>query len=229
MLYHYVYFGGPFTTPYSASFPMNPDGDLGPRTTLNVGFNGFGMPSLASLWGLTLSPYRGLFTYSPVLIIAVYALARRIRDRSNVCRLEWRIILAVFLFQFLFNSAMETFWSGGYVWGPRYLMPLLPFLMIPLGLAFRQTPALVIIGLGALSILIDWSGVQYIVSQNAFGPISLFLITGPTTQFYQFIDMYIKTYTGWNIVISPLGGFILLAVMLTGLWKMLGRPATAEV
>ena len=41
--------------------------------------------------------------------------------------------------------------------------------------------------------------------------------------------MYIKTYTGWNIVISPLGGFILLAVMLTGLWKMLGRPATAEV
>ena len=59
MLDHYVYFGGPFTTPYSASFPMNPDGDLGPRTTLNVGFNGFGMPSLASLWGLTLSPYRG--------------------------------------------------------------------------------------------------------------------------------------------------------------------------
>ena len=38
-------------------------------------------------------------------------------------------------------------------------MPLLPFLMIPLGLVFRQTPALVIIELGALSILIDWSGV----------------------------------------------------------------------
>ncbi|MEE2708830.1 MAG: hypothetical protein VYA69_04460 [Gemmatimonadota bacterium] len=223
MLYQYVCFGGPLTTAYSTNFPMNQDGDLGPRTTINTGFNGFGIPSLASLWGLTLSPYRGLFIYSPVLIVAVYILFRRIRDKNDTYRLEWRIIWAVFLLQFLFNSTMLTFWSGGYVWGPRYLMPLLPFLMIPLGLAFRSIPSPVIISLGTLSILINWTGVQYIVSQNPFNSIGMFLLSGPTTQFYEFLKEYFKTYTEWEVAVSPFGGYLLLGILLTAIWKWWGQ------
>ena len=220
-MYQWICFGNPLTTPFS--LPMSP-GDPGPHIDqMEAGINGFGIPTFTALWGLTLSPYRGLFLYSPVLILACYALGRSLLSRTDPFRLEWGIIAGALLTQLLFNSAMLRFWSGGYVFGPRYLIPMLPLLMIALGRSFRWVPPPLILFLGAVSVLINWAGVQYIVSQNAFNSIGMFLLSGPTTQFYEFLNNYLKTYTDWGVIVSPLGGYLLLGVLLTTIWKWWGR------
>jgi hypothetical protein len=197
---------------------MSPD-DPGRFRIMGANFHGFWIPGLDAIWGLSFSAYRGIFTYSPVLIPAMYILFKRLRNPTDPYRYDWIIISAGFFLQFLFNSAMIDFWSGGYVFGPRYLMPIIPFLMIPLGLAFQEMPFRLMIVLGGLSLLINWAGVQYIVSQSAFGSIAVFILSGPTTQLYQFLDKYFKTYGEWDIAISPAGGFLLLGVALTLFWK----------
>lgn len=218
MVYQYVCFGNPLTTAYN--FPMSPD-DPGPHIDqMKVGFHGFGVPSMAVLWGLSLSPYRGVFTYMPILLCAMYALFKRLRDHSDPYLVEWRVIAIAFVLQFLFNSAMLRFWSGGYVFGPRYLVPIIPLLMLPLARAFQEMPSRLIVVIGLLSILINWSGVQYIVSQSAFGSIAMFLLSGPTSQLYQFLASYFHTYSQWDIPISSLGGFLILGVAIWGIWRV---------
>ena len=116
---------------------------------------------------------------------------------------------------------MKSIWNGGHVFGPRYLIPSIPFLMIPLGMAHRWIPRPILTALGALSILINWSGVQYIVSQTSFGSLAMFFLSGPTTQGYQFLKKYFHSMADWDVYISPMGGFILLAVTIYGLWRFI--------
>lgn len=224
--YQWVCFGTPLTTPYS--LPMSPT-DPGPHVDqMNVGVGGFGLPSFESLFGLSFSPYRGIFVYCPILILAIYGLVKSLLDRSNPYRLEWGVIGAAVAMQFLFNSAMLRFWSAGYVFGPRYLVPMIPLLMIALGPAFRWLPARLIIFVGAISVLINWAGTQYIVSQNAFSSIGLFVLSGPSTQSYEFMNQYFTTYTDWRPVISPMGGYLLLSLAIVALWTWRDKPSEAS-
>lgn len=80
---------------------------------------------LSSLLQLLFSPYRGLFFYSPFLLIGVSGMIKMIRDP------EWRregwLFLSVVVVYFLFLSAFSD-WEGGWSMGPRHLVPILPFL-----------------------------------------------------------------------------------------------------
>ena len=114
----------------------------------------------------------------PVLIWAVFCGIRQSFDRSDAYRFEWKIILAIFGLQILFNSSMMQFWSGGFVWGPRYLIPVIPFLIIPMAYHFnKKWSSSIIIITGLFSILINWTGVQYILPQNALGAVPMFFIS----------------------------------------------------
>lgn len=83
-------------------------------------------PKPRALAGLSLSPFRGLFFMSPFLLLAFpgYRLWSRRGER------EWILFLAIPIFQFLAIS-MFAGWSGGFAIGPRYLIPMLPFLAFP--------------------------------------------------------------------------------------------------
>src|SRR5262245_5339032 len=61
--YNEACFGAPFATGYRylGRFPE----------ISQYGASGFGLPRLEALWGLTLSPFRGLFVYSPFLMLAL--------------------------------------------------------------------------------------------------------------------------------------------------------------
>ena len=210
--YHYLCFGSPFTTAYS--FPMSPE-NPGPHVDLiNVGIGGFGLPGITALWGLSFSAFRGIFVYTPALILAVYGLISQLKNRTSPYHLEWSIIAAGCVFQFLFNSAMLNFWSAGYVWGPRYLIPLLPFLMLALGTVAHRIPFWLLGITGSVSILINWTGTQYIVPQNAFGALPMFFLGGPSTQMYQFLQSYFTRYTRREIEILPLGGWIIIGAII---------------
>ena len=102
-------------------------------------------PSLRALWGVTFSPYRGLFFMSPMLLLVAFGRARKA---------EAAVVAAIALYFLLFNSAFNG-WFGGYAIGPRYLLPVVPLLgILLLDLRPRLRPAL--IALGALSIAINF-------------------------------------------------------------------------
>ncbi|MGH2593622.1 MAG: hypothetical protein ACRDGG_08935, partial [Anaerolineae bacterium] len=61
--YNAVCFGSPFTSSYRYLVKFS--------EISSYGIQGFGLPRLEALWGITFSPFRGLFFYSPFLLMAL--------------------------------------------------------------------------------------------------------------------------------------------------------------
>jgi len=88
---------------------------------------GFGQSMLTGGAGLLFSPYSSVFLYAPIVLLSgagLLALWRR--DR-----------LAAMLFAVLFVTCFAVYaslgnWMGGRSYGPRYLVPLMPALVLPL-------------------------------------------------------------------------------------------------
>ena len=108
-LYNWARFANPFVfgQPYAFSFASIPIG----------------------VAGLLVSPGRGLIWYCPPVIVAIFGLWKAARGRS----LEALSIAALFT-AFLALHSFWTAWSGGWSWGPRFLLPVLPGLMASTGL-----------------------------------------------------------------------------------------------
>lgn len=89
----------------------------------------FGPPTPDALYGITLSPYRGLFFFAPVLIMALIGFVVWGRGASGGFRAsdgdELLAILAVSAVFFGFNLTFLN-WEGGFGIGARYLLPLIP-------------------------------------------------------------------------------------------------------
>lgn len=82
-----------------------------------------GSKVLPLLWG----GYRGLFFYAPILILAIPGWILLARRR------EWGMTLvsaATVVAIFLVNLSYPE-WTGGWSTGPRLLVPLIPFAMLP--------------------------------------------------------------------------------------------------
>ena len=80
---------------------------------------------LRALTGLSISPYKGLFWYAPVLLLGL------IGAIPFTKRFRWEglaFLLLVFL-HFL-GYSRYNYWSGGVAWGSRYMLPVIPFLVI---------------------------------------------------------------------------------------------------
>jgi hypothetical protein len=103
---------------------------------MSHGVEGVGLPSAAALWGITFSPYRGLFVLSPFLLLALPGLRAMWRRRQRPAALLCAAAGAVML---LFNSSYY-FWDGGVSLGPRHFSPALPFLTFPVAFALRRSP-----------------------------------------------------------------------------------------
>jgi hypothetical protein len=90
----------------------------------------FDTPILAGLYGLLLSPSRGLFVYAPYLAFAVAALVIAWRARGEVAaRLR---ALGLVALATLLLYATYTEWWGGRVFGARFLDDLAPILFAAL-------------------------------------------------------------------------------------------------
>jgi hypothetical protein len=110
------------------------------------GFFGIGAPSLKVLSTLLLDS-RGLLTLSPVLLMG--ALGTMLLYRRGK-RAETLTIGGICLCYVGYNSGYYLPFGGGFM-GPRFLTTMLPFLAVPLGIAFKRYPAPTI-ALAAISI-----------------------------------------------------------------------------
>ena len=109
----------------------------------------FRWPTFESVYGVTLSPYRGFFFFAPVLLVALFGIAPWWRDRRNECALALLTLAGLLVFNVSFNG-----WEAGFAIGGRYLVPLIPLLAIAILYARRVALTLV---LATLSFVINFA------------------------------------------------------------------------
>jgi hypothetical protein len=108
-LYNILRFGNPlnFGPPWAFSLSRIPEG----------------------ITGLLCSPGRGILWYCPPIFMAILGFRKAVRTKQ----IEALLLIALFA-GFLVLHAAVPFWHGGWSWGPRYLLPVLPGLMALTGL-----------------------------------------------------------------------------------------------
>jgi hypothetical protein len=121
--YHYLATGSPFRLPYS--FEMHEE--------FAYHRQGWGLPigwpKLDVVGELLLGRRRGLLWYCPILIVAPVGWVQMIRlKRSGLAA----VIAGVFLGVLWINAGFPM-WDGGWSAGPRFLLPAIPLLMLPVG------------------------------------------------------------------------------------------------
>jgi hypothetical protein len=88
---------------------------------------GYFVDPLPGLAGQLVGPGRSILLYSPALLVALVGW-RRALDRRRAAAL---MVLAVLVTRWLLVS-MRSDWWGGWGIGPRYLLPVVPLLLLPL-------------------------------------------------------------------------------------------------
>jgi hypothetical protein len=129
-LYNALAFGSPFVL--SSGNERNPEF----RALASHGLFGIGLPDAGHLLALLADPGRGLFVFSPVLLVALASLPS-LRDR-----LERPALLGLSLppAALLLTYAGYPNWHGGWTVGGRYLVAALPFLVAPLLATPQRSP-----------------------------------------------------------------------------------------
>ncbi|MBW1668183.1 MAG: glycosyltransferase family 39 protein [Deltaproteobacteria bacterium] len=93
---------------------------------------GFTTPLHVGLWGLFLSPGKSFFLYAPVAILGLVSAAAFYKKRKWESLLFLLIVLGITL-----PHALWCSWPGDWAWGPRFLLTITPYLILPAGMFFR--------------------------------------------------------------------------------------------
>lgn len=88
---------------------------------------GFTTPIGQGLWGLLISPYRGVFWHTPLFFATLFAFIPFLRR-------HWAEGTLIAVLSMVLISLYSTWWMwwGGFAWGPRFLVPLTPFWVLVL-------------------------------------------------------------------------------------------------
>lgn len=128
--YHLVCFGGVSANAYTYQNPIFQDKE-------RLFFGMFGFPQFDVIFKLLFSTHRGLFFTSPVLLLSCAGLwFMAVRNQKREELVLW---IAISIGYLLMNSSYNH-WNAGWSIGPRYLIPALPFLSLPLAVVFRILP-----------------------------------------------------------------------------------------
>jgi hypothetical protein len=120
--FHWSAFGSPFSTPYSHLENAGFAQDIAP------GFLGISLPTAERFYGSLFSPWLGLFFWAPWILIAL------VTRRS--------VPFAVVVYYLVFQVT-HALWRSGWVVGPRYITPMVPFAALCAASALRGRPRLV--------------------------------------------------------------------------------------
>jgi hypothetical protein len=94
--------------------------------SLNTGW--IGLP------GLLLSPGKGLLFYFPPIVLLPLAILFSYRQNKGLSFITVYVLgIAWLYFGTIDINGGSRFWSGAIAWGPRYLIPTLPLIVIMLG------------------------------------------------------------------------------------------------
>lgn len=171
MIYNNAIFGGPFKLGYSSSELW--------QQQHSAGFMSLTLPHWEAAFGITFSPFRGLFVLSPIMLLALpgFVLWWHSGEARAACLVSLFSALAMFLF-----NASSIMWWGGFAVGPRYFLPGLPFMALALVFVVDPTArgdlkarpfwlTLLILFLSAWSLVATWG---LTLAEQAFPPDTIF-------------------------------------------------------
>jgi hypothetical protein len=118
---------------------------------------GWTTPWYVGLYGLLLSSGKSLFLFVPLTIVAPLGLGALYKGG----RKEETVLFTAIIGVFLWLHAGWWSWYGGWSWGPRFLVPALPFVILPLGALWPGGRArhAGLVALIAISIFVQFLGV----------------------------------------------------------------------
>jgi hypothetical protein len=111
MIYNYLRFGGP----------------------LETGYEKISGRFLLGFFGILFSPGKSLFLFNPLTLFGCLACMLFLREQRKTAWLfGWLIVSHLLLFSFWHS------WQGGMSWGPRLMLVVLPYLILPIGFLLRE-------------------------------------------------------------------------------------------
>lgn len=105
----------------------------GDPLTFGYGGQAFETPPWQGVVGLLFSPGKSVFLYAPPLLLSVLGW-RRLHRR--VPALAESLLIAAGIALLFYGSWWA--WHGGWCWGPRFLVPLMPLWVLPMGEVIQQ-------------------------------------------------------------------------------------------
>lgn len=115
LLYNHYRFGSIFETGYSL---------IASRLGLDF-FSGTSL--LTGLSGFLVSPGKGFFFYSPVAILFFFSIKSFYKRHPGIA-----VAFTLLMSSYLIFLSKNIYWHGDWTWGPRYLLAITPFFIIPL-------------------------------------------------------------------------------------------------
>jgi hypothetical protein len=176
--YQRICFGGFFTTSVAVTDPR--------FLTRGAAMGVFQWPKPGVIYGVTLSPYRGVFFFAPILLVALFGFRAWWRAERTTCAASMIVIAAFFAFNVSFNG-----WEGGFGIGGRYLVPIIPLMMMALLHMRRRMVAYVAI---AVSCAINFAAV-------AVDPQPSATIPRPLTQYI--VPLLVTGHFSASVPITP--------------------------
>jgi hypothetical protein len=125
---------------------------------------GFSTPFWFGLYGNLFSVGRSIFLYSPPTVCILYTFKKfyaRQRAFASLC--------AALSLSYLGLYSVYGFWDGGWAWGPRFFLAIIPCLVLPLGYALGQLSQRVVItfisllgtGVQALGVTVNYLSIYW--------------------------------------------------------------------
>jgi len=90
-------------------------------------------PLFEGFYGLLVSSGRGLLWYTPLVFVSAVCIRAFFKRHPREAVYGILSLLALLLLY-----ARWYVWEGGWCWGPRFLLPIIPILMLPIGAALGR-------------------------------------------------------------------------------------------
>lgn len=206
LYYNYLITGSAFETPNSIYLQKIVNQQQSLKETM------FKLPSVESLFGLTISPYRGIYLYFPITLLFTLSFFKKMYLNNIIVLFSFIYVF----FIFIFNSTYYA-WSGDSCFGPRHLVMAIPFIVIPV----VYCPIKYIQILGLLSIFINYAGVATNPSNNLLVNIIVFIYRGPFLHWLDFLyKVILPDSLGIHIsLMTPFFIYLTTALLLYLVWK----------
>jgi hypothetical protein len=162
-LYNYARFGSLFATGYNIS-----------GRAAELGGNGIGNP-ITGFYGLLFSTGRGLIWYAPPTLAGVVGYGCFYRHNKSVAMAFALLVLIWISFHACYQG-----WDSGWGWGPRYLLPVLPFMLVPAAeTSKRRAGKIICVATAVVGLLIQIPGALVDFMASGRAGMSLFAETVP--------------------------------------------------
>lgn len=226
LIYNYICFGNILATPYkfrAASKVIS---------KMKGSFLFFVKPTWLKAWYLSFSPYRGIFFYIPIFFLSIigliYGFFKKFRLTENI------LIVTIFLSYFVALCSIAGLLEVGGLgcsFGQRNILPMIPFMILPIGFVINKIKPLIIYIVTGISIFINSLGAQYDIFAiwtplactdknivfNHYLPI--LFSRGISTYTFNLINKIIKPLSILTINLLTLSGLVVIGLIIWLIWK----------